>query len=168
LPRAAGSAQPNDLAEFADLALGGTETILVAEDEDAVRLFVERVLTTAGYRVLTAAHGAAALATAESVTHLDLLFTDIVMPGMSGVDLAAELSKTRVGLPVIFASGYSEDGLLREALGNDSAPYIAKPFTAETLLAKIREVLDRGPLPTDGPQTPAASEPPEAAEGSLG
>jgi PAS domain S-box-containing protein len=158
LPRAAGATQPNDPTEFAGIALGGIETILVAEDEDAVRLFIERVLTSAGYRVLTAAHGAAALATAKSVKHLDLLFTDIVMPGMSGVELAAQLTKTRVGLPVIFASGYSDEGVLREALGNDRAPYLTKPFTADTMLMKIREVLDRGRTPIETSAKPAFSE----------
>ncbi|HEX7591223.1 MAG TPA: response regulator, partial [Candidatus Limnocylindrales bacterium] len=168
LPRAAGAAQPNDPTEFAGIALGGTETILVAEDEDAVRFFIERVLTSAGYRVLTAAHGAAALATAKSVKHLDLLFTDVVMPGMSGVELAAQLTKTRVGLPVIFASGYSEEGVLREALGNDRAPYLAKPFTADTMLMKIREVLDRGRVPIETSAEPAFSKLAEPAESPAG
>jgi PAS domain S-box-containing protein len=168
LPRAAGAAQANDPSEFVGLTHGGTETILVTEDEDAVRLFVERVLTTAGYRVLTAAHGAAALATAKSLAHLDLLFTDVVMPGMSGVELAAQLTRSRPGLPVIFASGYSEEDGLREALGNNSAPYLAKPFTAETLLAKIREVLDRRRQPMAGPEEPATDATREVADGSAG
>jgi PAS domain S-box-containing protein len=167
LPQVAGAAQANDLLEFTGLTQGGTETILVTEDEDAVRLFVERVLTTAGYRVLTAAHGAAALATARSLVHLDLLFTDVVMPGMSGVELAAELTRSRSGLPVIFASGYSEEDGLREALGNDSVPYLAKPFTAETLLAKVREVLDRRRQRVDSPEEPAADAV-EVAAGSAG
>ncbi|HEX7491944.1 MAG TPA: ATP-binding protein [Candidatus Limnocylindrales bacterium] len=168
LPRVAGTAQANDLSEFAGLSHGGSETILVAEDEDAVRLFVERVLATAGYRVLTAAHGAAALATAKSVANLDLLFTDVVMPGMSGVELATQLAKSRAGLPVVFASGYSEEGVLREALGNDSAPYLAKPFTAEALLAKVREALDRGRQHVGGAETTTAAETAETAGGSAG
>jgi hypothetical protein len=143
LPRAAGFARPEEVTDFSGLTLGGSETILVAEDEDAVRLFVERVLTGAGYRVLTAAHGAAAVATARSINQLDLLFTDVVMPGMSGVELAAQLAKHRDGLQVIYASGYSEEGVLRDALGDERVPYLAKPFTAEELLTTVREVLDR-------------------------
>jgi PAS domain S-box-containing protein len=147
LPRAEGSAHPDEVTDFSTVALGGSEIILVAEDEDAVRLFVERVLTGAGYRVLTAAHGAAAVATAKSINQLDLLVTDVVMPGMSGVELTAQLAKHRSGLPVIYASGYSEESALRDALGDERVPYLAKPFTAEELLTTVREVLDRARQP---------------------
>jgi PAS domain S-box-containing protein len=142
LPRAEGVARPEETGRSGDVPLGGDETILIAEDEDAVRGFVERVLTGAGYRVVTASHGAEALAVARKLERLDLLFTDVVMPGMSGVQLAAALAKTRPGLPVVYASGYSEEGALR-GVGDGGIPYLPKPFNAEALLTRIREVLDR-------------------------
>jgi CheY-like chemotaxis protein len=125
-------------------ALGGQETVLVAEDEDAVREFVQRVLTGAGYRVFTAANGARALAAAAELPELDLLFTDVVMPGMNGVQLAATLRETRPDLPVVYASGYAEGGVLRAALDDEHVPYLPKPYTADALIARIREALDRG------------------------
>ena len=120
----------------------GNETILVAEDERAVRHFVERVLTHAGYRVLTAANGAEALALARSLDHVDLLFTDMVMPGMRGPELAKELAAERPGLRTIYASGYTDDAMFRSQAAEGPPPYVAKPFTAEVLLARVREVLD--------------------------
>jgi PAS domain S-box-containing protein len=120
----------------------GTETILVVEDEDPVRAFVERTLRQSGYRVLTARNGAEALDLAKSEPHLHLLFTDMVMPGMSGRELATRLATARPGLPAVFASGYSDEAL-GEGFGEEGAvPYLAKPFSAETLLNRVREALD--------------------------
>jgi two-component system cell cycle sensor histidine kinase/response regulator CckA len=161
LPRTEGASRPDDAPYSADMPLGGSETILVAEDEDAVRLFVERVLTGAGYRVLTATAGAEALAIAKVYPDLDLLFTDVVMPGMSGVQLATKMAKTHPGLPVIYASGYSDEGVLRGA-GDGRVPYLPKPFTSNELLAQVREVLDRAELATAevaAPETPVPQGP---------
>jgi PAS domain S-box-containing protein len=144
LPRFDGSARPEPVTEASGPPAGGNETILVAEDEYAVRTFVERVLTGAGYHVMTATQGAEALTLAEAMPQLDLLLTDVVMPGMSGVELAGHLAATHPGLPVVYASGYSEDAILLGAVGDDRVPYLPKPFTAEALLARVREVLDRG------------------------
>jgi len=143
LPRSEGVALPDETAGYAELAMGGKETILVAEDEDAVRSFVERVLTGAGYRVIAASNGAQAVAMAADAADLDLLFTDVVMPGMSGVELAAALAATHPALPVIYASGYSEEGVLESRGAETGVPYLPKPFAAESLLALVREVLDR-------------------------
>jgi PAS domain S-box-containing protein len=143
LPRSEGAALPDETAGYAELAVGGKETILVVEDEDAVRTFVERVLTGAGYRVIAASHGAQALAIATDAAQLDLLFTDVVMPGMSGVELAAALAATHPGLPVIYASGYSEEGVLEGRGGETGVPYLPKPYTAESLLTLVREILDQ-------------------------
>jgi PAS domain S-box-containing protein len=145
LPRYVGAAQPDENAAQVKLALVGNEMILVAEDEDAVREFVERVLIGAGYDVRVAANGPDALTAAAGMPDLDLLFTDVVMPGMSGVELAAELVSSRPGLPVVYASGYSEEGVLRGAFGDASVPYLSKPFTAEALLTKVRDALDGRP-----------------------
>jgi CheY-like chemotaxis protein len=147
LPRREGAPVPDEDAGSEGRAVGGIETILVAEDEDAVREFARRVLTKAGYRVLTAQTGADALATAGALPRLDLLFTDVVMPGMSGVALAAALAATRPDLPVIYASGYAEEAILRAALDDDHVPYLPKPFTSEALLTRVREVLDRRTTP---------------------
>ena len=144
LPRYYGEAVPDEDVVLAVQALGGQETVLVAEDEDAVREFVQRVLTGAGYRVFTAANGARALAAAAELPKIDLLFTDVVMPGMNGVQLAAMLRETRPDLPVVYASGYAEGGVLRAALDDEHVPYLPKPFTADALIARVRETLDRG------------------------
>jgi PAS domain S-box-containing protein len=144
LPRYYGDSVPDETIVPAVHALGGQETVLVAEDEDAVREFVQRVLTGAGYRVFTAANGARALAAAAELPELDLLFTDVVMPGMNGVQLAATLRETRPDLPVVYASGYAEGGVLRAALDDEHVPYLPKPYTADALIARIREALDRG------------------------
>jgi CheY-like chemotaxis protein len=145
LPRFDGTVRPDPTAERSSAPVGGTETILVAEDETAVRTFVERVLTAAGYHVMTATQGPEALTLAEVMPDLDLLVTDVVMPGMSGVELASHLVAIRPGLPVIYASGYSEEALLLGAVGEDRVPYLPKPFTAESLLRLVREVLDSRP-----------------------
>ena len=121
---------------------GGNETILVAEDEEAVRVFVQRVLSRAGYRVLAAANGPEALAMASTLPRLDLLFTDMMMPGMSGRELVLQLSETHPEARTLYASGYSDDALLY-GVGQDSrSPYLPKPFTADVLLARVREVLN--------------------------
>jgi PAS domain S-box-containing protein len=124
----------------------GTETVLVAEDEEAVRLFVERVLEGAGYQVLTAANGQEAIDAARTLSHVDLLFTDMVMPGIGGPELAELLREIHPETRTLFASGYSEDAILRNAAGGSAgspASYVAKPFTGDVLLSSVREALDK-------------------------
>ncbi len=125
----------------APVIAGGNETILVAEDEAPVRRVIERVLKAAGYRVYVAGTGHEAIAMAPTLPHLDLLLTDVVMPGMSGVDLARQLVTRRPDLRVIFASGYTGDSLIR-AGAKENVPFLDKPFAAETLRARVRQVLD--------------------------
>ena len=151
LPRAEGVARPEEAGAAEGRSPGGNETILVAEDEDAVRTFVARVLVGAGYRVVTAANATEALSAVEGLPRLDLLFTDVVMPGMSGVELAVKLTKTHPGLPAIYASGYSDEGVLPEAARAGDVPYLPKPFTSERLLARVREVLDQRRPPVEQP-----------------
>ena len=122
---------------------GGRETVLIVEDEAEVRHLVERVLSGAGYEVLVAGAGAEAIDLARRTPNLQLLITDVVMPGMSGVQLAAHLTATRPGLPVIYASGYSDEGVPRGTDDGYVASYLPKPFTAEKLLRQVRETLDR-------------------------
>jgi PAS domain S-box-containing protein len=158
LPRVEGVVAPDEAGGEEGRSPGGNETILVAEDEDAVRTFVARVLVGAGYRVVTAANAAEALSAAGDLPRLDLLFTDVVMPGMSGVELAARLTRTHPGLPAIYASGYSDEGVLPDAADparTGDVPYLPKPFTSETLLARVREVLDQR-RPSEGQPAPGA------------
>jgi two-component system cell cycle sensor histidine kinase/response regulator CckA len=120
----------------------GTESILVVEDEDAVRVLVRSILTRAGYEVVDAP--AAADAMREAQAHrFDLLLTDVVMPGSTGPELFRELVPTRPHLRVLYMSGYAKDTLLDTRRLGANAGFIAKPFTAESLTRKVREILDR-------------------------
>jgi len=146
LPRFRGDSPPAESVTSGVRVKGGLETILVAEDEDAVREFVQRVLSGAGYRVVTAPNGAKALEAAAVLPRLDLLFTDVVMPGLTGVQLAEALAAVRPNLAIVYASGYAEESVLRAALDTDHMPFLAKPFTADALIAGVREALDRRPV----------------------
>jgi PAS domain S-box-containing protein len=121
---------------------GGTETVLVVEDEEAVRHLVCRVLRAKGYRVLEAPHAEAALLLAGSTrTPIDLLVTDMVMPGMGGSALAAELTASRPSLRVLFITGYAPEAVERRGELVDAGGLLEKPFSADQLARKVREVL---------------------------
>lgn len=116
------------------------ETVLLVEDQDLVRGITREVLEMAGYRVLEAADGETAIAVFNQNRGLvDLVLTDVEMPGMSGRDLAEQLAARRPTLKTLFMSGYSEETVLRR--GQDCASYLQKPFAVETLTEKVREVL---------------------------
>jgi signal transduction histidine kinase len=118
------------------LGPAGDETVLVVEDEEGVRSLIVRVLRAAGYSVLEAASGHDALDRAgRHPGPIDLLLTDVLMPGMDGRDLAQRLSAARPGVKILFLSGYSGDATLT------GAPLLPKPFAPMTLLTKLREVL---------------------------
>ena len=119
--------------------------ILLAEDETRVRMLTQRVLEAKGYRVLAAADGQAALELAsDPALRLDLLVTDVVMPGMSGPDLARRLRETRPGLPVVYMSGYTDQGLVHEAAATGGA-FLSKPFETEQLEQLVQSALERRP-----------------------
>ena len=121
----------------------GTETILVVEDEEALRKVAKRTLDAAGYTVLTAADGDEALLTcARHAGDIHLLLTDVVMPRMSGRALAQELSKTRPTLKVLYMSGYTDDAIVHHGVLDAGTHFLGKPFTAADLTRKVREVLD--------------------------
>ncbi len=121
----------------------GSETILLVEDEDAVRAFERRALTGAGYRVLEACNGAEAVALFEMrAAEIDMLVTDIVMPGMSGRELADTLLARAPGLPVLYVSGYTDDAVLRHGVLTAEASFLEKPFSAGALCTRVRSVLD--------------------------
>ena len=122
----------------------GTETVLLAEDEDQVRTFVQRVLEGQGYRVLAAANGAEALAMADAQAgQIHLLVSDVVMPSMSGPELAKLVRKNRPSVHVIFLSGYSADAIARHGVLAPDSVFLQKPVTPGALARLVRQVLDR-------------------------
>jgi signal transduction histidine kinase len=127
----------------ADSPLTGRETVLIVEDEEGVRRASERILKAVGYRVLTAASGPEALQiAARHVGEIDLLLTDVVMPGMSGPEVAARLEKERPNLAVLYMSGYADEAISRHGAPAGGVQFIPKPFSVEQLRRKVREVLD--------------------------
>lgn len=121
----------------------GRETILLVEDDEMLRRVGLRLLLARGYRVLTAGDGEAALALLrDDGKDVDLLLTDVVMPGLGGEELAREALKLRPGLKVIFISGYPEHGAL-EPLRAAKYEVLQKPVSLDDLAGKVREVLDR-------------------------
>jgi CheY-like chemotaxis protein len=121
----------------------GHETVLVVEDEPAVRRVAERVMRQAGYRVLSAADGREALSVFDRQQGaVDLLLTDVVMPSMGGRELVDRLRERRPDLKVIFTSGYADSALLHRGVLDSSTRFLNKPFTAEALMRKARRVLD--------------------------
>ena len=121
---------------------GSGQTVLVTEDEAAVRDMTARILGRGGYAVLTASSGEEALALmSDPATTIDLLLTDVVMPGMSGKELSDRAAVLRPGLRTIFMSGYSQEFVGRRIL-EPGIWLVEKPFTAEVLLSRIREVLN--------------------------
>src|SRR5262245_13495976 len=122
--------------------LGGQEGILLVEDEPAVQLLERRVLEGGRYRVLAAGSGEEALVFVDQHPgRIDLLVTDVVMPGMTGRELAEEAARRRPGLRTLFLSGYTPDEVLRQGVRAEETHFLQKPFTPSTLLKKVREML---------------------------
>ena len=137
----------NEVAERVDIA------ILVVEDEPAVRKAAVRILRTAGYGVIDASSPAAAIELAASDARIDLLVTDMVMPGMSGRDLSRVLRANRPDLAVVYMSGYSEELVMRDS--DLDGPLVQKPFTRESLLGVV-EAAARAQVRTRGSPLPIA------------
>jgi CheY-like chemotaxis protein len=152
LPAVDADAEPERAAPVpAPDAASGTETVLLAEDEVAVRVLVRRVLDRAGYRVLEAESGPAALALLDAETGpVHLLLTDVVMPGMSGPELAARVTPRFPAMRVLYISGYTDEAIVQHGVLDPSVSFLEKPFTPEILLRKIREVVGA----TAGPPPP--------------
>lgn len=122
----------------------GTETVLVVEDDDAVRTLSRHILELAGYMVLEAASGDEALRVATGHTRrIDLLVTDVVMPGLGGRATAEQLAELHPGLQVLFVSGYTDDAVVRHGVLHDKVNFLQKPFTPALLASKVREILDQ-------------------------
>jgi CheY-like chemotaxis protein len=122
----------------------GTETILVVEDDEALRAYTVETLGELGYRVLAAATGAAALEILDGTSQIDLLFTDVVMPGgINGRQLADEAVRRRPGLQVLFTTGYTRNAIVHHGRLDPDVQMIGKPFSLSELGAKVRALLDR-------------------------
>ena len=123
---------------------GGSETILVVEDDERVRTIVTRVLREAGYRVLVAGNGEDALALAGADGQpIHLLVTDVVMPGMNGRQLAGRLAQTHPETRTLFTSGYTENIIAHHGVLDRGIEFLSKPYTLEILTRRVREVLDK-------------------------
>jgi CheY-like chemotaxis protein len=122
---------------------GGTETILLVEDSDAVRVLAENILKRLGYTVITACDGADALErSAGHAGNIDLVLTDVVMPRMSGRELAEAMTAQRPGVRILYMSGYTDDVIIRKGLHDPSASFMEKPFTTASLAEQVRQRLD--------------------------
>jgi signal transduction histidine kinase/CheY-like chemotaxis protein len=124
----------------------GDETVLLVEDEPEVRSLVQRILKTQGYTVVTAANPDEAVAVArEFKGTIQLMVTDVVMPGMSGLQLAERLQPTRPAMRVLFVSGYTDDAMGPQGILEPGRAFLQKPFTPVALARKVREILDSDP-----------------------
>jgi CheY-like chemotaxis protein len=124
-------------------------TLLVVEDEDALRKVAARILTSAGYTVLTAANGEEALAVYGQHPEIRLVMTDVVMPKMSGGVLAKALKHLTPNLRILFVSGYADDVIVHHGVLEEGTSFLAKPFDPSTLLQRVRRLLGAtSPNPT--------------------
>ena len=137
--------------------LRGSETILLVEDEEAVRIFAANVLKRQGYEVFEAHNGLEAIELLRKETRVRLLLTDVVMPEMGGPELVARLRDLDLTLPVLYMSGYAERAVVHNGLVKSKQPFLQKPFTPIALARKVREVLDK--------TAPASSHPPASSSG---
>jgi DNA-binding NtrC family response regulator len=143
LPRVKGVIASENSAK-AEALPRGTETLMVAEDEEGVREAMCGYLRSLGYTVLAASSGQQALSVAsQHEGHIDLLITDAVMPKMNGRELSQMLTSLRPGLKTIHISGYTDDSVLRHGIQDMHATFLQKPFSLGTLANKVRDTLRR-------------------------
>jgi PAS domain S-box-containing protein len=141
LPLTDGKTEPNPVP-IPDTACGGHETILLVEDEESVRQLVRDTLTAKGYNVIEGANGESGIAAAGAHTgKIDLVITDVVMPGMGGREMVKELAASRPGAKVLYLSGYTEDAIISDGSIEKGTAFLQKPFTLQNLTRKVREVL---------------------------
>jgi CheY-like chemotaxis protein len=144
LPRAAGPVPQPDQPGRRAAAPRGTETVLLVEDEPGVRALAAQALRNAGYTVLEAADGAAAVRAADGHPGpVHLLVTDVVMPGDNGRAVADRLRQSRPGLRVLYVSGYTDDTVVHHGVQQAGVEFLQKPFTPSVLAQRVRAVLDK-------------------------
>jgi two-component system cell cycle sensor histidine kinase/response regulator CckA len=142
LPRVEGTAEAHGAASVLRAAAGGSETVLLVEDEESVRQLVRDTLLSKGYHVLEAQDGQAGLAAAAMHEgKIDLVLTDVVMPGMGGRELVQQLLVSRPGIKVLYLSGYTEDAIVNDGTTESGKTFLQKPFTLQNLSRKVREIL---------------------------
>jgi two-component system cell cycle sensor histidine kinase/response regulator CckA len=142
LPRVADPADSPRLDKHPQAAAGGSETVLLVEDEESVRELVRETLKTRGYKVIEASDGIAGLRVSEEHQgNIEILITDVVMPGMSGRELAKRVAAARPNIRVLYLSGYTEDAIIHEGALEPGTGFLQKPFTLQVLARKVREVL---------------------------
>jgi two-component system, cell cycle sensor histidine kinase and response regulator CckA len=142
LPRVEDATEYSGPVKNPSAAAGGSETVLLVEDEESVRQLVRDTLAAKGYEVIEAPNGEAGLkVSAEYTGTIEVLITDVVMPGMGGRELAKRVSAARPNIKVLFLSGYTEDAIIHEGVLEPGTAFLQKPFTLQTLSRKVREVL---------------------------
>ena len=143
LPRVAETAEAPESTTSPPTPVGGSETVLVVEDQEEVRKLTKRVLEARGYTVLAARNGVEALEiVAQHVNQIHLMITDVVMPGMNGREVARLACARRSDLKVLYVSGYTGEAVLQHRLLEPGVAFLQKPFTPDVLARKTREVLD--------------------------
>lgn len=142
LPLIGGSETKQEMKSVAPAA-GGTETLLIAEDEVLVKIFLMRTLERAGYRVIVASDGAEAVSRFMEHDDISLVLTDVIMPGKNGMELLADIRGINPGIKAIFLSGYTAEIMHGKGIFEEGMDYVMKPFSREVLLRKVRDVLDR-------------------------
>jgi len=142
LPRVAEPADSPRVDKHAQAAAGGSETVLLVEDEESVRELVRETLKARGYTVIEASDGIAGMRVSEEYQgNIEILITDVVMPGMSGRELAKRVAAARPNIRVLYLSGYTEDAIIHEGALEPGTGFLQKPFTLQVLARKVREVL---------------------------
>jgi len=143
-PRLSGDAADDAAPARPEGIVRGTERILIVEDEESLRRMAERILQSAGYATVCASDGAEAIALlSANAAPVDLLLTDVVMPGMNGHELASRIKATHPDLKVLFTSGYLHDAFPERARLGPDVQFLAKPYSPSSLTGKVRDVLDR-------------------------
>jgi two-component system cell cycle sensor histidine kinase/response regulator CckA len=147
LPRSRGeTSAPAEAAPVAPRDVTGQDTILLVEDEEAVRSFAARALRMRGYHVLEAGGGEEALEIVRDPSiQIDLVITDVVMPNMDGPTLVRHVKEMKPGLAVIFMSGYAEEAFRKSEQSSEDIHFLPKPFGLKQLAAKVKEVLSGTP-----------------------
>jgi len=145
LPRVEGEAAGHGARKkIAPEMTGGTETIFVIEDENVVRETMVIILKDRGYHVLEASGGRQALkAIREHQGALDLVITDVVMPGLSGKEFARQLHEFKPDIKILYVSGYTDNVIAHHGILDPEINFLQKPFTIESLLTKVREIMDK-------------------------